>query len=258
VSLYPVMPGAGDGFPECGFMVAVRLADVASPLRNGRLLGPGSMPALVVGGTERIRSGDALVFCKVAAVAPAVVRRDVRVQAAGSPACHATLGPLEEWLEEWAGPGVIEGIAGRAVLDARFVKGEREWLLTRAFMIRAIVLMTLMPEAGLREAVITLAGDLAGVPWARPWRAASERALGAWRSAPGPGPLEELQAVVLEASRREHQAWDWRAAPAGRLAACSLDGTLIRVPDTPANRLAFGSVGTGDGSSRTRRSGHCR
>ena len=29
----------------------------------------------------------------------------------------------------------------------------------------------------------------------------------------------------------------------------SLDGTLIRVPDTPANRAAFGSVGTGDDSS---------
>ena len=30
---------------------------------------------------------------------------------------------------------------------------------------------------------------------------------------------------------------------------CSPVGTLIRVPDTPANREAFGSVGTGDGSS---------
>ena len=29
----------------------------------------------------------------------------------------------------------------------------------------------------------------------------------------------------------------------------SLDRTLIRVPDTPANRTAFGSVGTGDDSS---------
>jgi hypothetical protein len=30
---------------------------------------------------------------------------------------------------------------------------------------------------------------------------------------------------------------------------CSLDGTLIRVPDTPANRQAFGSVGTSDDST---------
>jgi hypothetical protein len=249
VSLYPVVPGAGDVFAEDGLMVAVRLEDVVSPLRDGRPLGPGGVSALVVGGTERIRAGEVTVFCKVVAVAPAVVRRDGRVQAAGSPAGHATLGPLEQWLEEQSGPGVIEEIAARAVLDPRFVKGERERLLTRAFMIRAIVLMTLVPDAGLREAVLALAGDLTVVPWARPWQAASERALGDWRSALGPGPLEELQAIVLDASRREHEARDWREAAAGRLTVCSLDGTLIRVPDTPANRAAFGSVGTSDGSS---------
>ncbi len=186
-------------------MIAVRLEDVASPLRNGALPA-GGVSALVVGGTERIRSGEPVVFCKVVAVAPAVVRRDGKVQAAGSPAAHARLGPLEKWLDGWAGPGAVEGVAGRAVLDARFVKGERERLLTRAFMIRVIVLMTLMPDAGLRDAVLALAGDLAMVPWARPWRAASERALGDWRNAVGPGPLEELLSVVLEASRREHEA----------------------------------------------------
>ncbi|HEY6789147.1 MAG TPA: transposase domain-containing protein [Trebonia sp.] len=249
MSLYLVVPGACDGFAEGGLMIAVRLEDVASPLGNGALPAAGSASALVAGGTGRIRSGEVTVFCKVVAVAPAVVRRDGRVQAAGSPAGHATLGPLEQWLEGHAGPGVIEEIAERAVLDARFVKGERERLLTRAFMIRAIVLMTLAPGAGLREAVLALAGDLAMVPWARPWRAASERALGDWRNALGAGPLEELQAAVLEASRREHEARGWREAAAGDLTACSLDGTLIRVPDTPANRAAFGSVGTSDGSS---------
>ena len=32
------------------------------------------------------------------------------------------------------------------------------------------------------------------------------------------------------------------------LTAGSLDGTLVRVPDTPANRAFFGTVGTGDDS----------
>ena len=32
------------------------------------------------------------------------------------------------------------------------------------------------------------------------------------------------------------------------LKAGSLDGTLLRVPDTPANRAFFGTVGTGDDS----------
>ena len=104
------VPGGGS------LMVAVRLADLVSPRRNGRPLGEGDRSALAVGGTERIRTGERSVFCKVVAVAPARVRRDGRVQAQGSPLHHATLGPLEEWLEEQAGPGVIDGIAERAVL----------------------------------------------------------------------------------------------------------------------------------------------
>jgi hypothetical protein len=255
--LYPVASRAAAGFTEDGevpggLTVAFRLEDVVPPLRNGGPLAAGDRSALVIGGTARIRTGEVTVFCKVVAVAPARVRRDGRVQAQGSPAGRATLGPLEDWLEDKAGPGVIEAVAERAVLREKFVKGERERLLTRAFMIRVIVVMTLMPDAGVREAVIALAGDLALVPWARAWAPASARALGDWRNALGPGPLEELRDVVLRASHDEHEARDWRAVIVGRarpLKAGSLDGTLIRVPDTPANRAAFGSVGTGDDSA---------
>ncbi|HEX3965228.1 MAG TPA: hypothetical protein VHZ03_52720 [Trebonia sp.] len=42
MSLYPVVAGAGDDFAEDGLMVAFRLEDVASPLRDGRPLAPGS------------------------------------------------------------------------------------------------------------------------------------------------------------------------------------------------------------------------
>jgi hypothetical protein len=257
VSLYPVASRAAVGFGEegrvpDGLMVAFRAEDVVSPLRDGGHLAAGDRSALVIGGTERIRSGEMTVFCKIVAVAPARVRRDGRVQAQGSPAAHATLGPLEDWLEEEAGPGVIDGIADRAVLRGKYVKGERERLLTRAFMIRVIVLMTLMPEADVREVIITLAGDLALVPWARAWAPASARAAGDWRNALGPEPLEELQDIVLGASWQEHRDRDWRAVVIGRdrpLKASALDGTLIRVPGTPANRAVFGCTGTGDGSS---------
>ena len=257
MSFYPVLPSsasdaAGEEVPGGGsLMVAVRLEDVVSPLRNGRLPGEGGRSALVTGGTERIRSGDLVVFLKVVAVAAARVRRDGRVQAQGSPLDHATLGPLEEWLERQAGPGLIEQVAERAVLRKEFVKGERERLLARAFMIRVIVLMTLLPGADAREAVIALAGDLGMVPWARAWVPASPRALRDWRNALGPEPLEELQAIVLGASWQEHEERDWRAVVIGRdrpLKAGSIDGTLIRVPDTPANRAAFGSTGTSDDS----------
>ena len=110
--VYPVVPFAVTSITEEGevpgggsLMVAVRLADLVSPA--GRPLGEGDRSALAVGGTARIRTGEVAVFCKIVAVAPAQVRRDGRVQAKGSPCDHATLGPLEEWLEEQAGPGEL-------------------------------------------------------------------------------------------------------------------------------------------------------
>ena len=229
-------------------MVAVPLELLASPLKNGRDLGEADRSALVIGGTGTIRTGGAVVFCKVVAVAEAQVKRDGQVRAKGSPVHHATLGPLEDK----AGPGAAGGIAGRAPLGARFVKGERERLLARAFMIRVIVLMTLMPEARIGDVIAALAGDLALVPWARPWRPAPARAAGDWRNALGPVPLEELRDLVLGSAWREHQGGGCPGAVTigtkKPLTAGSLDGTLVRVPDTPANRAFFGTVGTGDDS----------
>jgi hypothetical protein len=228
-------------------VVAVPLELLASPLKCGRELGDAERSALVVGGAERVRTGGAMVFCKVIVVAEAQVKRDGQVRAKGSPVRHATLGPLEE-----TGPGLVGLAAERAPLDGRFVKGERERLLARAFMARALVLMTLMPDAGLQGAVAALAGDLALVPWARPWRPASARACGDWRNALGPGPLEQLRDLVLGTAWAAHQD---RGCPGAvtigtrrPLKAAAVDGTLLRVPDTPANRAFFGTAGTGDDS----------
>ena len=248
----PVCVFADEGDLPAGVTVAVRLADLVSPLKSGAPLGDGDRSALAVAGTERFRRGEPLVFLKAVAVAEAVVTRDGRVRAAGSPCAHATLGPLEDWLDARAGTDVIGGIAKRAVLDGRFVKGERERLLTAAFMIRVIVLMTLIPDAQLGDVITALAGDLVLVPWPRPWRPASERACADWRKALGPAPLEELQAAVLGAARGEHAARPGRSLTAGRsrpLSVHSADGSLLRVPDTPRNRAAFGSVGTAGDSA---------
>ena len=46
-----------------------------------------------------IRTGEQLGFVKVVAVAPAVVRRDGRIQAGGHPAGYARLGVLEQQLD---------------------------------------------------------------------------------------------------------------------------------------------------------------
>jgi hypothetical protein len=70
-----------------------------------------------------------------------------------------------------------------------------------------------------------------------------------WRAALGPGPLEQLRDTLLAAVDAEHRDHDYRAVTIGDLDAHSIDGSLTRVPDTPANRQAFGSAGTADDSS---------
>jgi hypothetical protein len=170
---------------SAGTVVAVPLELLASPLKGGRKLGDGDLSALVIGGTEKIHTGGGVAFLKVVAAAEAQVKRDGQVRAKGSPVHHARLGPLEGRLDAQAGPGAIGGIAGSAPLDARLVKGQRERLLARAFMLRVIVLMTLMPDARIGDVIIALAGDLALVPWARPWRPSPARPAGDWRRALG-------------------------------------------------------------------------
>jgi len=253
---YPVMPP--DVTPGCAEdaalgllgqagVVAVRVADLACPARQG--LGRDGRTALTAAGAGRIRSGELVVWLKPVAVAPAVVRRDGRVQAAGHPADHARLGVAEERLDELCGmPGVIDQIARSAVLGGR-VKGAARRAMSPALAIRFTVLMTLVPDADYAEVLEILLGDLVLVPWQRPCRVPTAAVACTWREALGPAPLERLQDMALAGVDGEHRSRDYRAVTVGDLEAGSIDGSLIRVPDTPANREAFGSAGTADDSS---------
>jgi hypothetical protein len=182
-------------------------------------------------------------------VAPAVVRRDGRVQAAGHPADHARLGVAEQRLDELCGiPGVIDQVARSVALDGK-VKGAARRAMTPALTIRFTLLMTLTPDAGYPEVLDILLGDLTLVPWQRPYRVPTAAAACTWREALGPAPLERLRDLALAGVDGEHRSRDYRAIMAGDLEVGSIDGSLIRVPDTPANRAAFGSAGTADDSS---------
>jgi hypothetical protein len=228
-------------------VVAVRVADLAPPARQG--LGRDSRTALTAAGAGRIRSGDMVVWLKPVAVAPAVVRRDGRVQAAGHPADHARLGVAEQRLDELCGiPGVIDQVARSAALDGR-VKGAARRAMTPGLAIRFTLLMTLTPDADYAEVMEILLGDLVLVPWQRPYRVPTAAAACTWREAIGPAPLQRLQDLVLAGVDGEHREHDYRAVTAGDLELGSIDGSLIRVPDSPANRQAFGSAGTADDSS---------
>jgi len=237
---------AGELLGRAG-MVAVRVADLASPA--GRGLGKDGRSALVAPGTAGIATGDLVVFCKPVAVTRAVVRRDGRVQAAGHPADHARLGVAEERLDGLAGiADVIGQIAGTAELTGK-VKGKARRAVTPALAIRLVLLMTLMPEADYAEVTAALLGDLAAVPWQRPYQLPTATVFSTWREAIGCQPLEQLRDLLLAAVDGEHQARGYRAVTVGDLDVCSADGSLTRVPDTPANREAFGSAGTADDSS---------
>jgi len=255
MSFYPavpqtVTPSAGEdaaaGLLGRAGMVAVRLAVLASPARAG--LGKDGRPALAVAGAGKIRTGDLVMFCKPVAVAAAVVRRDGRVQAAGHPADHVRLGVAEERLDALCGrPGVIGQIARDLTLKGK-VRGDRRRAMTPALAIRFVLLMTLMP-AGYAEVLAALAGDLAAVPWQRPWAVPTPAVASAWRGAVGAEPLEWLRNLLLAGIGAEHQDRDYRAVMVGDLDVYPADGCLTRVPDTPANRDAFGSAGTADDSS---------
>ena len=111
----------GDPDKPGGAAIAIRLADLVSQAGPAAQAG---RTALVVAGTPGIRAGEQLVFVKVVAAAPAVVRRDGRVQASGHPADHARLGALEQQLDELAGPGVI---ASRCPPPRCWAPGGRPW-----------------------------------------------------------------------------------------------------------------------------------
>jgi hypothetical protein len=235
------------GLPVAATMIAIRAADLVSP--SGRALAGGDRTALVVAGAPGIRAGDQLLFVKVVAVAPAVVRRDGRIQAGGHPAGHARLGALERQLDELAGPGVIEEIAAQATLTGK-VKGEARRAMTTALTIRATVLMGVLPDADYGEVMAALLGDLVLVPWHCPYQVPTGKVLSAWRAALGPAPLAGLQARLLAAVGAEHRDHDYRAVHVGtrghELRLGSIDGSVTRVPDTPLNRESFGSTGTAD------------
>jgi len=235
----PELAGAG--------IVAVRVADLACPLR--RPLREGDRTALTAAGAGKIRTGDLIVFCKPVAVAPAVVRRDGKVQAGGHPADHARLGILEQQLEEMTGqPGVIDLVAAQAVPRGK-VKGTARRSMTMAAAVRAVLLMGLMPDAGYGEILSALFGDLALLPWHAPFGVPTDTVLGAWRHAAGPEPLLRLRDKVLAASDAEHQVHDYRAIQVGDLRLGSIDGSVTRMADTPANRAEYGSSGTCDDSA---------
>jgi len=250
VSFYPAWPSAAipgarvGGVDAAAVMVAVPVSALGWPVRGSD--GDGRS-AWVVAGAEKITAGDPVAWCKIVVVAPAVVRRDGRVQADGRPCDHARLGAAELELDRRCGPGTIDRIAAD-VRPGGKVKATARREMSVACTLRAVLLMTLMPDADHREVLTTLLGDLVAVPWRRAHTVPSGTVLSTWRTAIGPAPLRELQRLVLGAVVAEHRA----AGPAagaevgGGLRLGAVDGSVTRMPDTKANREEFGTAGAAE------------
>lgn len=249
MSFYPVPPVsasvAGDGVGGLGSMVvAVPLSALRWPVREG-LSGDGRS-ALVVVDAPAVRTGEVVVWLKVMLLAPAAVRRDGRVQVAGKPADHARLGVLEEELDARCGPGTIEQVAGGVCLGGGKVKGVLPREMCVAFTLRAVLLMTLMPQVGTREVMSTLLGDLLLLPWQRARVTPTSKVFSRWRAAVGPGPVQQLRDLVLGASVAEHRDQRPGIDVGGRLRVGAIDGSVTRMPDTKTNREEFGVAGASD------------
>jgi Insertion element 4 transposase N-terminal/Transposase DDE domain len=214
--------------PPAG-MVAVAVAGLVASGRGGGLDGA------VVRSGERVVSGQPLVFCAPVVSAAAVVRRDGRVQAEGWLPEQVRLGILEQHL----GAGVLEQAVAAAVAGARLPVRRR--VMSLPLTARFVLAMTLLPEASLRQVMTRLVGQLPRVPWRRPWQVPSTKVLTGWRRRLGPAPLRALFEQVAGAIDATP---DWCG-----LQVCAVDGFRTRVPDTPVNRRAFGSVGTADDSA---------
>jgi hypothetical protein len=185
--------------------------------------------ALTVAGAAQIRARGPGVFCKPVAVAAAMVRRDGRVQAAGHPADHARLGLAEDRLDELTGePGVIGDAGGQgeggcaagadaragdpahAADDADAGRRLRRGARGAARKPGAGALAAALPGAD-RDGRLHLAGgDRTGAA----------------------GAAADLLLAGIDAEHRSH---DYCAVTVGDLEVGSIDGSLIRVPGTPAN-----------------------
>ena len=253
MSFYPVssrpaisgveIPG-GDQAAAQAVMVAVPVSALVWPVRAGS--GRDGRSALLVAGAEPVTAGGPVAWCKVVVVAPVVLRRDGRVQAEGRPCDHARLGVAEQELDRRCGPETIERIAA-GVCPTGKIKAVARREMSVACTIRAVLLMTVMPDADSREVLTTLLGELTEVPWRRAHAVPSGTVLSTWRAAIGEAPLQQLQREVLAAVGAEHRDPALpRVDVGGGLRLGAIDGTVTRMPDTAPNRAAFGTAGAAE------------
>lgn len=215
-----------------GGVLAVRVADLV--LADG-VDGAGLLTA---GQARAVRDGDLVAWCTVVAVTPAVLDENGRIGADGWLPDHVRLGGLEEHL----GDGVVEQVVALAPAPAQ---RERQRLMSLPLVARLVLAMTLLPNASSVEVFAQLVGVLPRLPWAHGWQLPQSTVVTAWRRRLGVAPMKALFHRVaghLAAATEPGALWHG-------LRVATLDGCQVKIPDSAANRAAFGSSGTADDSA---------
>jgi Insertion element 4 transposase N-terminal/Transposase DDE domain len=196
----------------------------------------------VLAGAPALRSGEMAVFCRPVVTAPALVKRDGTVLADAWLPDLVRLGELERHL----GDGVIEAVVNAALASGRLRPRQRRRLLSYPLVIRLAIAMTLMPGSSYCGAAARLAGLLEGIAFVLEWHVPTETAVTGWR-------------LLIPADVMEDVFWhaagpliadgeDPSAVTLAGMTVLAADGTLVNLADTEANRKAFGSTGTADGT----------
>src|SRR5260370_3872658 len=234
-------PGSGPAQVTAGLpagMIAVRSADVARP---GGTAGAGALLAAPAW-AGAVALGEVLGLSCAVRVAPAVVSRGGVVRARGWLPDHVRLGELERHL----GGRVIEDLVEAAVAGGRMPAPQRMRLMSLALTIRMMVAMTLMPEASYTETIRRLAGHLDDVRLDRDWHVRASGVVTGWRGKVPPAVMEELfwQAAGPLAGGGADDDDGGPVLVLGGMPVCGIDGMLVNLADTPANRAMFGCTGT--------------
>ena len=211
---------------------------LAVPARDLQVHGSGSV---TVAGA-RPEPGREALFCVPVVTAPAFVRRDGAVLADAWLPDLVRLGVLEAYL----GEGVIEKAVEKGLRNGRLPLRERRRLLSCPLVIRLVMAMTLLPGSSYSEAMRTVAGLLAQVPFTLGWHVPTGKSIGEWRPLI---PAEVMQEVFWHAAGALAGDDEPSAVMVAGMPADAAGGMLVNVAGTPQNRAYFGTTGTGDGSS---------
>ena len=175
-------PGEGRSARICLFYDAAirpegsRPRDPAGTLADRPLAAGSGARSVTVAGAAPMK-GQETVFARPVLTAPAFVRRDGAVLADAWLPDLVRLGILEAHL----GDGVIEKIVAKGLRNGRLPLRKRRRLLSYPMVIRLVIAMTLLPGSSCAEAMRTVAGLLADVPFTLGWHVPAGKSIGEWR-----------------------------------------------------------------------------